>query len=72
MKVVIEKLDLLDILDPRIHKVLTYGLEGDKDAIQFLEEKGIISIEMIDSETMNILINRNELKKLEDEECSSN
>ena len=68
MKIVIEKLDLLDMLDPRIHKVLTYGLEGDKDAIQLMEEKGVISIEMIDSETMKISINRDELKQLEDRE----
>ena len=68
MKIVTEKLDLPDILDSRMGMVLILVLAGDKGAIQLLKEKGVISIEMIDSETMKISINRDELKKLEDEE----
>ena len=68
MKIVTEKLDLRDMLDSRMGMVLILVLAGDTGAIQLMKEKGVISTEMLDSETMKISINRDELKKLEDEE----
>lgn len=72
MKIVTEELNLRDMLDSRMGMVLILVLAGDTGAIQLMKEKGVISIEMIDSETMKISINRDELKKLEDEEYLSN
>ena len=68
MKIVTEKLDLRDTRDSRMGMVLILVFAEDTGAIQLMKEKGVISTEMIDSETMKISINRNELKKLEDEE----
>ena len=52
MKIVTEKLDLRDTRDSRMGMVLILVFAEDTGAIQLMKEKGVISTEMIDSETM--------------------